>query len=127
MKEKLDKNWFKIILIVGILSILALWLDYIDKKMGNIIGLLYIFGGTAALASGLISRRIAREYLYGNPGYLSKIFGYLFDIKNKTDAIKRSTGGTEEEIKKNIDAEAPFRGIVWSFIGTIILIVILFI
>jgi len=89
----------------------------------GIVGILCLFGGTAALSAGWFSNFIAKEYIYNqNPKRFYKLLGHLFNIKNKYEANRQFMGGSWEEIKKNHDTNAPIRGIVWYVVGTLLVI-----
>ncbi|MCF7831376.1 MAG: hypothetical protein K9M36_00605 [Candidatus Pacebacteria bacterium] len=91
-----------------------------------IIGTLCLSAASITFASGDISMLIAKQWLYKKPSVWNRFVGLLVNIKNKQDAMSLFEGGEYKEIETRSDLESPIRGAIWLFIGTVLLIVSVF-
>jgi hypothetical protein len=90
----------------------------------NIVGALCLFAAAMAFAVGAVTSAVALDwYPDRKPSALNRCMGYLFGIRNYTDVLKVYTGGTYDEIRKRSDVNAPARGVVWTFLGTVVVII----
>ena len=89
----------------------------------NIVGALCLFAAAMAFAVGAVTSAVALDwYPEQKPSRLNRIVGYLFGIRNYQDVLKIYMGGTYNEIRKRSDVNAPARGVVWTLLGTVVVI-----
>lgn len=85
-----------------------------SSTLFNLLGILSAFGTTVAFAAGPISESVALDWADRKPGVVSRIVGFLFNIKSYSDSTRIYLGGTFEEIQKNSDSSSSIRGFVWA-------------
>lgn len=89
----------------------------------SILGVLCLFGGAMAFAVGPLVTAVALDwYPKRKASFLNRIVVYVFGIRSYSDVMKIFSGGTHDEIRKRHDFNAPARGIVWTIIGTALII-----
>jgi len=89
----------------------------------SILGALCLFGGAMAFAVGPLVTAIALDwYPKRKASFLNRIVGFFFGVRSYNDVMKIFSGGTHDEIRKRHDFNAPARGIIWTIIGTSLII-----